>query len=153
LYDFFRFKKTKDTSGAILQLPKFLKKKINLAIGSRLREKENKGIAGLVISSFIVGLTVSVLEGACTGQVYWPILLVIWENPSLRLKGFSYLLLYNLMFIVPLILIFILFLLGVNSQVFNNFLKKHLGLMKILMALLFFVLGSIILLRPYISSL
>ena len=40
LYDYFKYRKTKESEGLILQLPSFLKKKINLVIGKGLRKKE-----------------------------------------------------------------------------------------------------------------
>ena len=144
VYDYYRFKKTHRSQEAILQLPKFLRKRINIVIGSRMREKKG-GILGLCISSFIVGFLVSLLEAVCTGQVYLPTIVFILKNTDLKLKAATYLFLYNFMFILPLIVIFLLSLAGVNSAKFNNFLKKNLGRIKILMALVFFCLGILIL--------
>jgi cytochrome c biogenesis protein CcdA/thiol-disulfide isomerase/thioredoxin len=145
LRDYFRFKKTGSSDGAILQLPKFLKKKINLAIGSGLRSKEKKSPLGLILTAFSVGIVVSLLEAVCTGQVYVPVLVSILKYPGLRAKALFYLIVYNLMFIFPLIAIFILSFLGVGSKRFNDFLKKNIGKIKILMALLFLFLGLFLL--------
>jgi len=144
LYDYYKFKKTGRSQEAILQLPKFLKKRINIVIGSRMREKKG-GIWGLCVSSFVVGFLVSLLEAVCTGQVYIPTIVFILKNTDLKLKAATYLFLYNFMFILPLIVIFLLSLVGVSSTKFNNFLKKNLGRIKILMALVFFCLGLFIL--------
>jgi len=140
LYDYYKFKKTGHSQEAILQLPKFLKKKINVVIGSRMREKKG-GIWGLCASSFIVGFLVSLLEAVCTGQVYLPTIVFILKNTDLKVKAATYLVLYNFMFVLPLIIIFLLSLAGVSSAKFNDFLKKNLGRIKILMALVFFCLG------------
>ena len=59
-------------------------------------------------------------------------------------KASAYLLLYNLMFIVPLALVFVLALCGKESSTFNNWLKKHLGLTKLLLCGVF--LGLLLLL-------
>ncbi len=142
-YDYYKFKKTGRSEKTILQLPKFLKKRINIVIGSRMREKKG-GISGLCISSFIVGFLVSLLEAVCTGQVYLPTIVFILKNTDLKLKAATYLFLYNFMFILPLIVIFLLSLVGVSSSRFNDFLKKNLGRIKILMALVFFCLGLFI---------
>lgn len=144
LYDFILFKKTGNSDDAVLQLPKFLKKRINLVIGSRLRKKK-KGMWGLLISSFVIGFLVSLLESVCTGQVYLPTIVFILKNTDLKLKATGYLLLYNFMFILPLIFIFLLSILGVSSAKFNDFLKKNVGRIKFLMVLLFFGLGLLIL--------
>lgn len=142
--DYYRFKKTGRSEEAILQLPKFLKKRINIVIGSRMREKKG-GVWGLCISSFVVGFLVSLLEAVCTGQVYLPTIVFILKNTDLKLKAATYLFLYNFMFVLPLIVIFLLSLVGVSSTKFNNFLKKNLGRIKILMVLVFFGLGVLIL--------
>lgn len=145
LYDYFKFKKTKESEGLILQLPKFMKKRINLIIGSKLRDKKERGVIGLSATAFVVGFLVSLLEAVCTGQVYIPTIVFILKNESLRLKAVTYLFLYNFMFILPLVVIFLLSLLGFNSQKFNRFLKQNLGRIKIIMAVVFFLLGAFIL--------
>ncbi len=144
LYDFVLFKKTGKLDDAVLQLPKFLKKRINWVIGSRLRKKKG-GVWRLLITSFVIGFLVSLLEAVCTGQVYLPTIVFILKNTNLKLKAASLLLLYNFMFILPLILIFLLSLLGVSSSKFNNFLKKNIGKIKFLMIFLFVGLGLLIL--------
>ncbi|MBU1134146.1 MAG: hypothetical protein KJ569_04440, partial [Candidatus Omnitrophica bacterium] len=127
------------------QLPKFMKKRINLIIGSKLRERGERGVIGLSATAFVVGFLVSLLEAVCTGQVYLPTIVFILKNESLRLKAVTYLFLYNFMFILPLVVIFLLSLLGFNSQKFNRFLKQNLGIIKIIMAVVFFLLGAFIL--------
>jgi cytochrome c biogenesis protein CcdA len=144
LLDYLKYKKTADPENLILQLPKFLKKRINVVIGSHLRDKRERGIVSLVVSSFLVGFLVSLLEAACTGQVYLPTIVYIVKNTKLRLKALTYLILYNLMFILPLIVIFILSLVGFSSQKFNVFLKKHLGTIKIILAFIFLLLGLLV---------
>jgi len=145
LYDFFKFKRTKQADGMILQLPHFFKKRINEIIGKHLRKKQDEGVFSLLISAFVVGFFVSLLEGACTGQVYLPTIVLILKNTNLRALAFSYLIVYNLMFILPLIIIFALSLLGFSSQRFNNFLKENMSGIKFLMFLLFLLLGLVIL--------
>lgn len=151
LHDYFKFKKTGESDAAVLQLPKFFKKKINIIIGSRLRDKSEskgkneRGAIDLMLTSFGAGFLVSLLEAVCTGQVYLPTIVFILKNTSLRIKAVTYLVLYNLMFILPLIVIFFLSLLGFSSQKFNNFLKRNVGGIKLLMAVLFFILGVVFL--------
>ena len=144
LYDYFKYRKRRESEGLILQLPSFLKKKINLVIGKGLRKKR-KNFLELSLVSLVVGFLVSLLEGACTGQVYLPTIFFILKTSTLRLKAFVYLLIYNLAFIAPLIVIFLLSFFGVSSQEFNKFLKKNLGGVKLSMAVLFLILGLAIL--------
>jgi len=145
LWDYFKFRKTGLSDGAILQLPKFLKKRINIIIGSALRGKKQRSAGSLMLTSFIVGFLVSLLEAVCTGQVYLPTIVFILKNTDLRLKAATYLFVYNLMFVLPLVTIFLLSLLGVSSQKLSNFLKRNLGIIKIIMASVFFLLGALIL--------
>lgn len=148
IYDFIEFKKTASTEGLILQLPKPIKESIHKVIGFFYRksqpEKQGKSkpaLSKLIFSALISGFLVSLLEAICTGQVYLPTISFVLKSTTLKLEALGYLLLYNFMFIVPLIVIFALALLGVTSQQFSGFLKKHLGLVKILMAGIFFGLG------------
>ncbi len=144
-YDYFQFKRTKNAQGALLQLPRFLKKRINVVIGSGLRDKKQRGFLGLAAVAFGVGFLVSLLEAACTGQIYLPTIVFILKNADLKFKSLAYLFIYNLMFVLPLIIIFSLSLSGVSSVKFNTFLKQNAGRIKVIMVLVFFVLGFFIL--------
>jgi len=145
LYDYFRYKRTKQSDGFILQLPMFFKKRINLIIGAGLRKRNYRRIIELCAISFLIGFGVSLLEAVCTGQVYVPTIAFIFKVRSLRLKAAVYLILYNIMFILPLVAIFVLSLLGIRSQQFNRFLKNNLGRVKAAMACFFLILGVFIL--------
>jgi hypothetical protein len=145
VYDYFKYTKTGQSDGLTLQLPAFLKKNINSVIGANLRERKERSLISLAATAFAVGFLVSILEAACTGQVYVPTIVFILKTTSMKLKAFAYLLLYNFMFILPLLAVFALSLLGVNSQKFNAFLKNNLAVIKILMAGGFFFLGTLIL--------
>lgn len=154
VYDFIKFKKTGSTEGLILQLPKPVIGRIHQVVGffhrrSPQEKKDNlmPSCSKLIASAFISGFLVSLLEAVCTGQVYLPTISFVLKSSSLKLQALGYLLLYNIMFVIPLIAIFILALLGVSSRQFSDFLKKHLGLIKILMAILFFSLGAFLLWR------
>jgi len=145
LYDFIRYKKTKENDGLILQLPLFFKKRINFVIGAGLRKKSYTRIIELCGISLLVGFCVSLLEAACTGQVYVPTIAFILKLPQLRMKAAAYIILYNLMFILPLIIVFALSFLGVSSKQFNLFLKNNLAMVKVVMACFFLGMGVFIL--------
>ena len=154
IYDFIIFKKTGSTEDLLLRLPKPIKERIHKVIGFFYRkspqEKQEKfkpPLGRLLFSALVTGFLVSLLEAVCTGQVYLPTISFVLKSTTLKFAALGYLLLYNIMFIVPLIIIFVLALLGTSSQQFANFLKKHLGLIKILMIVLFFGLGIYLLWR------
>jgi len=143
LYDYLKFRKTGTGDGMVLQLPKFLKKNIHIMIGNNLRDKKGSGVWGLLVTSFVVGMGVALLEGACTGQLYLPAIAMISQSTQVKYQAWGYLLAYNLMFILPLVFVFGCSLWGVNSRVFSDFLKCHLGRIKAAMAVIFFVMGLI----------
>ena len=136
IYDFYIYSKTKKTDGMILQLPHSLKVRIHKIMGFFLRDKQ-KSTFRLVLAALAVGFCVSLVEAVCTGQVYLPTCVLIMQDPQFRVRAAFYLVLYNLMFIVPLVAVFVLALLGYESKGFNDFFKKHLGLTKILLCVVF----------------
>ena len=89
----------------------------------------------------MTGLIISILELACTGQIYLPVIISMSTMPELRGRATLFLVLYNLMFIVPLIIVFILAYYGTTSKQFTNFLKKHAAAVKIGMAIIFLILA------------
>jgi cytochrome c biogenesis protein CcdA/glutaredoxin len=146
--DFLKYKKTGQTEGMNLQLPQAIKNRIHSVIAGHYRKPGdiNSGVAAravfsLVLTACITGFLVSILEAVCTGQTYLPTISFILKTTPIKLAALGYLLLYNLMFILPLFVIFLLSLLGVTSGQFSRFLQKHFLATKVLMALLFFGLG------------
>ncbi len=155
IYDVFKFKKTGQTEGMILQLPKAVKNQIHSIIGLHYRKPKEHGEVilkphtfRLIISALVTGFLVSFLELVCTGQLYLPTINFVLKTTPLKLQALAYLLFYNLMFITPLVIIFLFALLGVTSEQFSRILKKHLLTVKIMMAVLFFGLGIFLLWRP-----
>jgi hypothetical protein len=121
-----------------LQLPDFLKKRIHQTI-----RKESQS-ARYFLAAIVAGFIVSLLEFTCTGQVYLPTILFVTNIPSLRASAFSYLVLYNLMFIVPLLTIFGIVYWGVTSEQLAFFLQKRASTIRLLTSILFFVLAGIL---------
>jgi len=153
LHDFFKFKKSGRTEGLLLQLPQLIKNRIHAVVGMHYRNKGSDNLnpakhslAKLVVSALVTGFLVSLLEAVCTGQTYLPTIVFILKA-SHHLRALVYLVLYNLMFIAPLLAIFLFALLGVTSGQFSKFLKERLLLIKILMAVLFLGLGIFLLWR------
>lgn len=149
IYDYFKFKKTKEADGMVLQLPVAIKNQIHRIIGSHYRKGKEapRRIFGLTMSALVSGFLVSLLEAVCTGQVYLPTIAFVLKTTSLKLPAVGYLVLYNLMFIVPLLAIFCFALGGVTSGQFARFLKQNMAAIKIAMALLFFILGTFLFLE------
>lgn len=144
VYDFIVYKKTKKSDGMLLQLSLGNKTRIHKIMGFFLRDKQ-KSTLRLVLAALAVGFCVSLVEAVCTGQVYVPTCVLIMQEPQFRTCAALYLVLYNLMFILPLVVVFVLALLGYESKGFNDFFKKHLGLTKILLCLVFLALFVLLL--------
>jgi len=137
LYDYIQLKKGRP-SEMKLQLPDFLKKRIHKTI--RNESKSNRYFLAAVVS----GIIISLLEFTCTGQVYLPTILFVTNIPSLRTSAFSFLLLYNLMFIVPLLIIFGVVYWGVTSEQLASFLQRRSSTIKLITSLLFFSLAGVL---------
>ncbi len=144
IYDFIVYQKTKKSDDMLLQLSLGNKTRIHKIMGFFLRDKQ-KSTWRLVLAALAVGFGVSLVEAVCTGQVYMPTCVLIMQDPQFRSCAILYLVLYNLMFIVPLVTVFVLALLGYESKGFNDFFKKHLGLTKILLCLVFLALFILLL--------
>ncbi len=128
-YDYFliRCGRSKDI---LLQLPDRFKQRIHRDIRKRTRA------AGLAASSLVLGFLIAVFELACTGQVYFPTLVyLVRVRPDAG--SFFYLLLYNLGFILPLGVIFLLAYFGVASQRLAGFARRSLAGVKLGLAALF----------------
>ena len=137
LWDFFKVRRGEAEEMA-LQLPQFLKRRIHKTIREKTRTRR------FVLAAFLAGGMVSLLELACTGQVYLPTIVFVVGVPELKAHALAYLALYNLMFIVPLAVVFGLAYFGTTSAQLGNTMKQHLGLVKLLTAGLFFGLGGLL---------
>jgi cytochrome c biogenesis protein CcdA/glutaredoxin len=103
--------------------------------------RKGRGTNRYVIGAFATGLVISLLELACTGQVYLPTIIFVSSMPELRLRAIFYLTIYNLLFILPLIVVFILAYFGTSSKDLTRFLQKHAAIVKIGLGILFLALG------------
>ncbi len=125
-----------DVGDMMLKLPEPLRKRINATI------RKGRNARSYVLGAFFAGILISFLELACTGQVYLPTIIFVSSIPELRLQAVLYLIIYNLLFILPLIVIFILVYFGTTSKDLTRFLKERAALVKFGMAIVFVALGG-----------
>jgi hypothetical protein len=91
----------------------------------------------MILTGLLTGFLVSLIEAVCTGQVYLPVLaLLVKKNPGQWLLWFN-LAVYNLIFILPLMIILSVAVFGISSQRLQEFLTKNVPLIKLLTALMF----------------
>lgn len=117
-----------------LKLPLFLRKRINAAIRHGAKHRR------IVLAAFAAGVIVSVLELACTGQVYAPVILYMFHTGAERGTAFGYLVLYNLAFTVPLLVVIVLAFFGLSNERLTAFFQKNVALVKFATAGLFMLI-------------
>lgn len=122
-----------------LQLPGALKEQIHTVIRHGARQRR------FVAAAFAIGLLIAIIELPCTGQAYLPTIAYMVRDAQLRTHALFHLLLYNLLFIVPLIVIFLLAAFGMTHERLTAALQKHAALVKFATAALFFILFGIFL--------
>jgi thiol-disulfide isomerase/thioredoxin len=146
LYDYIQLKRGRP-SMMKLQVPNFLKKRIHHIIRTRSSEfEENKEgqSARLLLIAIFIGFIVTLLQSTCTSQVYLPTLLFVTNIPSLRGSAVLYLILYNLIYILPLLVIFGIVYWGITSEQLSFFIQKRVSTIKLLTAIFFFALAGIL---------
>ncbi len=121
-----------------LGLPASWRERIARLLGAHVGRK--RWLAGV----FGVGVVVSLLESICTGQVYVPTLAYMVRNTSDRYAALGLLALYNFMFIVPLLVLGGALVFGVRSQQIVNWQRTHAVHARVLMALLFGALATVL---------
>jgi len=119
-----------------LSLPHSLRMRINAVI------RRGRRVQAFVAGAFVTGVVVSFLELACTGQVYLPTIIFVMSRPEMRVRAFIFLVLYNLLFILPLVVVFVLAYYGTGSKQLTNFLQRRAATVKLGMTLLFAALAT-----------
>ena len=72
----------------------------------------------LLPGAFMIGVIVTVFENICTGQVYVLTLVLMSKEFGFGSRWFGFLLLYNLMFILPLLVLLLAALRGTTTSIF-----------------------------------
>jgi cytochrome c biogenesis protein CcdA len=120
----------------MLKLPEPLRKQINATI------RKGRNTRNYALGAFFAGILISFLELACTGQVYLPTIIFVSSIPEMRLRALLYLIVYNLLFILPLVVIFVLVYYGTTSRDLTKFLQERAALVKFIMGIIFIALGG-----------
>lgn len=141
LYDAAVIRRTGELKDARLKLPSALMSRIQRAISSGLNPRH------LIVSAFTLGLAVSFLELVCTGQIYFPTIILIMKNSSLRARGFAYLILYCGAFILPLLIVLGAVFWGSRIPRIAEAVGKYAWVAKALTGLIFLALGLFLLAR------
>jgi len=136
--DAYRFRKTGDPHQVAIQLPNSMKARMHKVMRSGL------GLGSLALGGLTIGTAVTALESVCTGQVYVPTLVLVAKSGKSASTAWPYLMLYNLMFIVPLTAVFLLAYVGINARTLLEWSKSNVVLSKVLLGLLFLGMAVLI---------
>ncbi|MDK2963605.1 MAG: hypothetical protein PWQ29_999 [Verrucomicrobiota bacterium] len=129
--DAFRFRNAHDGHDVTLQLSIGMKKRIHSVMRKGLKSGH------LILGGFFIGTLVTALESVCTGQVYVPTLVLILKNNAVQMEAWLYLLAYNLLFILPLILTFIAVYFGLRTETLLRWSRKNVVVSKVCLGLFF----------------
>jgi hypothetical protein len=123
--DAFAFKKSGKAKDVTLQLPKPVKILVHKIISQNLSGTQ------LFAGALIAGFLVTLLEAVCTGQFYIPVLTALASR--MDPKAWMYLLFYNFLFVLPLLIVMILAYHGLKWEKLSALMQKNLPLLKILL--------------------
>jgi cytochrome c biogenesis protein CcdA len=138
--DAWRFRKNARPSSVTLQIPERTKKRIHSLINSRI------GAGAPIIGGFVAGAGVTILESVCTGQGYIPVLTLLLRENITNMTAWGMLILYNLLFITPLVIVFICFQRGMEVTALINWSRNNLVLTKVLLGIFFSSMALLLLL-------
>ncbi len=141
LRDAFRYRKT----GKASDMDMGLSKETHRGIHDKIKKFTTVHAWLLGPAAVVLGAIVSSMELACTGQILLPVLTVLMKD-GVTARALWLLLLYNVLFIMPLAVITILAAYGVGAKALGDWAKKHVFATKVLMAVLFEILGVVMLL-------
>ena len=122
-----------------LQLPH----RVKLLIHRIMRR--NLTYRSLLAGAFLTGILVTLLEAVCTGQVYLPTLVLLTREAGAASVWTALLLLYNLMFILPLVVLFGGFFCGIKIPALLRLSKNNVTVSKTLLGVFFLLLAVLLL--------
>ena len=125
-------------SEAILKLSIKSKQRIHSVIRRRVRG------AGLVLATISLAVVVSLIELACTGQLYLPTIAYLVQTDSVRSAEIAALAAYNIAFIAPLLAIVLAVYFGVSSEQIGRWFSQRAGTAKIAMGAVLALLAAAI---------
>ena len=122
-----------------LSIPKFAAKRIETYVKS-IKKLAGKNVFFAYGMAAFLGLFVPLVELPCTGAPYFAILALIARDAYL--KAIPLLLLYNLIFIAPLLVVIGIVYFGKSSKNIEKWRKRNSGLMRLLIGLFLLALGG-----------
>ena len=98
--------------------------------------------------AFVLGIIVGVFELPCTGGIYLAVLGLLSSEMTF-FEGLPYLILYNIMFVMPLIIIVLLVFFGLSPASADKFREEHKIKLKIAIGTALVLIGIFVLYRAF----
>ena len=144
LRDALRYKQ----SGQIHDMDMGLSKESHRNIHAKIRAFTRINSALMAPAALILGTVISSMELACTGQIYLSVLAAI-SGHGINARFLLLLVVYNLCFILPLVIITCLAAYGVGAKPLEAWAKRNVFTTKLLMSAMFAILGCIMLIMVF----
>ncbi len=109
----------------------------------RLKKIHSKNPSLSYLAAGLLGIFVVLVELPCTGAPYLAVLAILGQGNYT--EGIPLLLLYNLIFILPLFIIIVVAYFGKSSKKLEAWRKKHRGVMRLATGLFLIALGAFML--------
>jgi len=117
------------------------KSRLSLGIPESSKEYLNSIIKRASLpAAFVLGIIVGLFELPCTGGIYLAVLSLLSSETTFY-EGIPYLILYNLMFVLPLAVIVGLVYSGLAPAAVNEFRKKHRKELKVIIGTILVFIG------------
>jgi len=92
-------------------------------------------------TAFLLGVFVALVELPCTGAIYLAIL-ALMSTTGLNINNLQFLVLYNLIFVLPLMIILVSIAHGASIKKFKAWRMEHKGFMRLSIGILLVVMGA-----------
>ena len=103
-------------------------------------KKYVKRVSGKKLTAFLLGCFVAIVELPCTGAVYLAVL-ALMSLSGITMSNISFLVIYNVIFVLPLLIILYIVYKGISTEKLENWRQKHKGLMRLSIGLILISLG------------
>jgi len=126
-----RYRRTGRPGSVVLKLPDSLQRRIHEVMKRGLHTRR------LVAGGLGVGVLVTLMESVCTGQVYIPALALMIRSGQSVAWCSMYLALYNLVFVLPLVILLGLTCVGIGIPALVEWSRRNVVISKTLLGLFF----------------
>ena len=129
--DAIRYHRTGQAADVSLKLPETIQTRIHRVMKTGLKSHH------LVLGGLGIGMVVTLLESVCTGQVYVPALVMVLKGGQSIGRCLGYLLVYNAIFVLPLLIVLGLTCAGMKTPVLVAWSRRNVVMSKVLLGSLF----------------